>query len=178
MFEHICRTCLIHHKPTCQPEEMLCVTCSSDARSLENFCYFTPDSALCKHARSSQRPPSIIAFQRPRPPFVVGLFRPLLAKLCLLFLPPPPQSQSASQFSAAVADGALLFSPLGNFGDVSGAAINLLWWRSGGAWATLPSLVDVPEQERRLSLPVRSNGQAPVREVAKKSGWKVMGEGY
>ena len=75
------------------------------------------------------------------------------AKLCLLFLPPPPQSQSASQFSAAVADGAL-FSPLGNFGDVSGAAINLLWWRrSGGAWATLPSLVDVPDQERRRASP-------------------------
>ena len=171
--------CLEHHaEPTCQPEEMLCFTCSSDEVPGE-LLLFSPDSALCKHARSSQRPPSIIAFQRPRPPFVVGLFRPLLSlrnfasSFFLLF-----RSQSASQFSAAVADGAL-FSPLGNFGDVSGAAINLLWWRrSGGAWATLPSLVDVPEQERRLSLPVRSNGQAPAREVAKKSGWKVMEEGY
>ena len=98
MFEHICRTCLIHLQRTCQPEEMLCFTCSSDEVPGE-LLLFSPDSAWCKHARSSQRPPSIIAFQRPRPPFVVGLFRPLLsAKLCLLFLPPLPQSVGLAIF--------------------------------------------------------------------------------
>ena len=133
MLGHICRTCLIHLQRTCQPEEMLCFTCSSDEVPGE-LLLFSPDRAWCKHARSSQRPPSIIAFQRPRPPFVVGLFRPLLSlrnfasSFFLLF-----RSQSASQFSAAVADGALsLFSSILSEILAMSAAPQSIFYGGGG----------------------------------------------
>ena len=136
MFEHICRTCLIHHKPTCQPEEMLCFTCSSDEvpgelllfysrQCVVQACEIVPTTA--EHHRISKAKASFCSR-----PFQAS---PLSAKLCLLFLPPLPQSVGLAIFcrSSRWRSFALL-SPLGNFGDVSGAAINLLWWRrSGGA---------------------------------------------